>query len=77
MNCKPEQDKYDWDKKQKAIDQTLKGYKKELKECQRSKGMHDLGYTSLITDLILGFVYALLGLLYYLILEIIVKKNRE
>ena len=65
LNCKPKQDDYDWYKKQNANEQTLKGYKKSLKECQRHKGMHDLEYTSLITDLILGFVCDLLGLLHY------------
>ena len=65
LNCKPEQDEYDWYKKQNANEKDLKRYKKELKECQRHKGMHDLEYTSLITDLILGFVCALLGLLHY------------
>lgn len=65
LNCKPVQDKYDWDKKQKATDLTLKADKRVLKKCQRHKGMHDLEYTSLITDLIFGFVCALLGLLHY------------
>jgi len=65
LNCKPEQDKYDWDKKNNNNDLTLKADKKELKECQRHKGMHDLEYTSLITDVILGFVCALLGFLHY------------
>jgi len=65
LNCKPKQDQYDWDKKNNNNDQTLKADKKALKECQRHKGMHDLEYTSLITDVILGFVCALLGFLHY------------
>ena len=70
LNCKQLKDEYDDDKKKEystneVKDQILDYDKRELNKCNRHKAMNDLEYTSLIMDLVLGFICFILGLLHY------------
>ena len=56
-NCKLEEDKY-------KISKT-DAQKKEKNKCYREKAMYGLEYSSLILDITLGFICAVLGLLHY------------
>ena len=56
-NCKQLADKYDSTK--------LKSDKKERNLCNRQKAMYGLEYSSLILDVTLGFICAILGLLHF------------
>ena len=51
------------DKKSDKSD--IKKKKKERNKCNRDKAMYGLEYSSLIVDVICGFVCAILGLLHY------------
>ena len=67
LNCAERKDDYDEAKDDPTIDDdSLKyDYKWDVNECQRSKGMHDMEYTSFIFDIVIGFVCGLLGLLHH------------
>ena len=67
-NCKLEEDKYKNIKDNKNYpdrDNELKKQKKEKNKCNREKAMYGLEYSSLILDITLGFICAVLGLLHY------------
>ena len=71
LNCKPLKDEYDFDKNRNDYlnddvkDQILRDDKRDLNKCNRHRAMNDLEYTSLIMDLVLGFICCILGLLHY------------
>ena len=71
-NCKFYSDKYDLAKestknlKPDEQDYQLKLIKKELHYCQRQKAMYYLEYCSLFFDIIYGFIFSFLGLLFIL-----------
>jgi len=68
QNCKLEEDKYKNIKDNKNYpdrDNELKKQKKVVNKCNREKAMYGLEYSSLILDIILGFICAVLGLLHY------------
>ena len=68
QNCKLEEDKYKNIKDNKNYpdrDNELKKQKKEKNKCNREKAMYGLEYSSLILDITLGFICAVLGLLHY------------
>ena len=62
LNCKYEEDLY---KSIKNDDDALKVQKKVKNECNRKKAMYGLEYSSLILDITLGFICAVLGLLHF------------
>jgi len=67
-NCKLEEDKYKNIKDNKNYpdrDNKLKEQKKVKNKCNREKAMYGLEYSSLILDVTLGFICAVLGLLHY------------
>ena len=64
-NCKIESDKYNNLKKNSGTDDQLKAQKKILNQCNRHKAMYGLEYSSLILDVVLGFICVILGLLHY------------
>jgi hypothetical protein len=67
-NCKLEEDKYKNIKDNKNYpdrDNELKKQKKVKNKCNREKAMYGLEYSSLILDITLGFICAVLGLLHY------------
>ena len=64
-NCKIESDKYNNLKKNSGTDDQLKDQKKILNQCNRHKAMYGLEYSSLILDVVLGFICVILGLLHY------------
>jgi len=51
--------------KDSTTDEQLKNKKKELNQCNRHKAMYGLEYSSLILDVVLGFICLILGLLHY------------
>ena len=68
LNCKYEEDEYqsinnNYNSLNK--ESLLETQKKKKDECYRKKAMHSLEYSSLILDIILGFICAFLGLLHY------------
>jgi hypothetical protein len=68
LNCKLKEDEYKIIKDKdnypnKDID--LEDKKKEKNECNRKKAMYGLEYSSLILDITLGFICAVLGLLHF------------
>ena len=68
QNCKLEEDKYKRikdDKNYPDRDNELKKQKKVVNKCNREKAMYGLEYSSLILDITLGFICAVLGLLHY------------
>ena len=68
LNCKLLGDEYQYIKKyynSPNKDNSLKDLKNWKKECIRKKAMYGLEYSSLILDIILGFICSLLGLLHY------------
>ena len=64
-NCKKESDEYNDLKKNSGTDDQIKARKKILNKCNRHKAMYGLEYSSLILDVVLGFVCVILGLLHY------------
>jgi len=65
-NCQKESDEYKSLKdKDSTTDDQLKTQKKKLNECNRHKAMYGLEYSSLLLDLVLGFICLILGLLHY------------
>jgi hypothetical protein len=65
-NCKLESDEYKNLKKTSGTtDADLKEQKKKLNRCNRHKAMYGLEYSSLILDVTLGSICAILGLLHY------------
>jgi len=64
-NCQKESDYYKSLKDSDANDDTLKAQKKILNQCNRHKAMYGLEYSSLILDVVLGFICLILGLLHY------------
>ena len=64
-NCKKESDEYNHLKKNSGTDDQIKAQKKVLNKCNRHKAMYGLEYSSLILDVVLGFVCVILGLLHY------------
>ena len=65
-NCKLESDTYKNLKKTSGTtDAQLKAQKKILNKCNRHKAMYGLEYSSLILDVTLGSICAILGLLHY------------
>ena len=67
QNCKKLSDDYDEDKKNLQLDDKTKKYYYEwgIDECNRKKAMYNMEYTSIIFDMVLGFVCSLLGLLHH------------
>ena len=66
MNCARIKDLYDSNKDNGVEGDELKyGYKWYVENCQRSKGMYDMEYTSFIFDVAIGLVCGLLGLLHF------------
>ena len=68
LNCKLLGDEYQYIKKyynSPNKDNSLKDLKNWKKECIRKKAMYGLEYSSLILDIILGFICSFLGLLHY------------
>ena len=64
-NCKQKSDYYK-DAKDKNLDKdTIETRKKARNKCNREKAMYGLEYSSLIIDVICGFVCTILGLLHY------------
>ena len=65
LNCKKESDEYKYWKDHSGTDDYLKGQKKVINQCNRHKAMYGLEYSSLILDVTLGSICAILGLLHY------------
>jgi hypothetical protein len=65
LNCKKESDEYKYWKDHSGTDDYLKGQKKVINQCNRHKAMYGLEYSSLILDVVLGFICVILGLLHY------------
>jgi len=64
LNCQEKEDAYKEAKKGNDED-IIKAAKKERNKCNRHKAMYGLEYSSLIVDVICGFVCTILGLLHY------------
>ena len=64
-NCKQKSDIYKNAKDNSGSDEYLKYLKKEKNLCNRQKAMYGLEYSSLILDVSLGFICAILGLLHF------------
>ena len=66
LNCKKESDEYKHDKDTSSLtDDQKKDYKRRINLCNRKKAVYGLEYSSLIIDVILGFICLILGLLHY------------
>ena len=63
QNCKYYKDEYDKDTS--TGDVKKYGTQWNLNECNNTKGMHDMEYTSFIFNLVIGFTCGLLGLLHH------------
>ena len=70
-NCKKYADlqKYNDDEKIQPIketrEKTVKSFKKAKNKCNRDKAIYGLEYASVVLDVVLGFICALLSLLHY------------
>ena len=64
-NCKLKSDYYNGLRKGSGTAQQIKVGKKVLNKCNRHKAMYGLEYSSLILDVVLGFVCLILGFLHY------------
>ena len=66
-NCKKEKDTYDYNEKINyyTTDGRKKSAKRAVDQCYSENAMHDLEYTSLIMDIVFGFICTTLGLLHY------------
>ena len=66
LNCKKESDTYKHAKDTSSLnDDQKKYYKRRINLCNRKKAVYGLEYSSLIIDVILGFICLILGLLHY------------
>ena len=67
LNCQKEKDTYDYNEKNNGYttDGLKKSAKREVDQCYNKNAMHDLEYTSLIMDIVFGFICTTLGLLHY------------
>jgi len=65
QNCQQLSDLVKSAKDTNAGSDIIKGYKKLRNKCNREKAMYGLEYSSLIVDVIFGFVCTILGLLHY------------
>ena len=67
LNCQKEKDEYDYKEKNNVYttDGLKKSAKREVDQCYNKNAMHDLEYTSLIMDIVFGFICTTLGLLHY------------
>ena len=67
LNCKKEKDEYDYNEKNNvySTDGLKKSAKRKVDQCYDKNAMHDLEYTSLIMDIVFGFICTTLGLLHY------------
>ena len=65
QNCQLISDLYKSAKDTNSRSETIKMYKRLRNQCNREKAMYGLEYSSLIVDVICGFVCTLLGLLHY------------
>ena len=66
LNCKKESDEYKHDKDTSSLtDDQKKDYKRRINLCNRKKAVYGLEFSSLIIDVILGFICLILGLLHY------------
>ena len=66
LNCKEYSDEYKYAKDHTTLtDDQKKEYKKDINLCNRKKAMYGLEYSSLIIDIVLGFICLVLGLLHY------------
>ena len=66
LNCKKESDEYKHDKDTSSLtDDQKKYYKRRINLCNRKKAVYGLEFSSLIIDVILGFICLILGLLHY------------
>ena len=63
QNCKYYKDEYDKDTS--TGDVKKYGTQWNLNECNNTKGMHDMEYTSFIFNIVIGFTCGLLGLLHH------------
>ena len=66
LNCKKESDEYKHAKDTSSLsDDEKKKYKRGINLCNRKKAVYGLEFSSLIIDVILGFICLILGLLHY------------
>ena len=67
QNCQQKKDEYDYkNKNNKYTSEGLKKVaKRQVDECFSQNAMHDLEYTSLIMDIVFGFICTILGFLHY------------
>ena len=67
QNCQKEKDVYEYNEKNSRFtsDGDKKVEKRKVDECFNQNAMHDLEYTSLIMDIVFGFICTTLGLLHY------------
>ena len=68
QNCQKKKDEYDFEKNDKNVYPTegqKKVGKRQVDECFSQNAMHDLEFTSLIMDIVFGFICTTLGLLHY------------
>jgi len=66
-NCQKVKDTYDYNEKNNgySTDGLKKSAKRGVDQCYNKNAMHDLEYTSLIMDIVFGFICTTLGLLHY------------
>ena len=66
LNCQEKSDEYKHAKDTSSLtDNQKKEYKRGINLCNRKKAMYGLEFSSLIIDVILGFICLILGLLHY------------
>jgi hypothetical protein len=67
QNCQKEKDEYDYTDKNNGFSSegNKKVEKRKVDECFSQNAMHDLEYTSLIMDIVFGFICTTLGFLHY------------
>lgn len=65
QNCQQKADEYKKAKEDNLAKDTIESYKKAKNKCNREKAMVGLEYSSLIIDVVCGFVCTILGLLHY------------
>ena len=67
QNCQQKKDEYDYNEKNNRFSSEgdKKVDKRKVDECFSQNAMHDLEYTSLIMDIVFGFICTTLGFLHY------------
>ena len=66
LNCQRDSDEYKHAKDTSSLtDDQKKTYKRKIHLCNRKKAVYGLEFSSLIIDVILGFICLILGLLHY------------